>query len=174
MKLTKKELKIKYSFYCLIIAAFALLQNVGGLWFEIGGARCFFLIPAAILLSLGEDEKIAALLGLFAGILWDCVSAAHMVFNAIVLMLLCYVGSALVNFVFRNTARVGMAITTVGAFLYCVLYWLLIVLPRGTAGAGFSLLNFYLPSFLYTAFIGLLLALLLAPVKKKLNRGIAE
>lgn len=174
MKLSKRDLTIKYTVYCVIIAAAALLQNVSGLWLEIGGAHCFLVVPVVILLSLGEDERNAALLGLFGGILWDAVSAAHMGFNCILLMLLCYFAAALVNFVFRNIFRVAAVFSTVGAFTYCVMYWLLIVLPHGGEGAAMSLLWFYLPSFVYTAVIGLVLAVALSPVKSKLNKGITE
>ena len=41
MELTKKQATIKYCVYCLLIVIADLMQNVGGLWFEIGGARCF-------------------------------------------------------------------------------------------------------------------------------------
>ena len=66
MELTKKERTIKYVVYAVILCLLSLLQNVGGLWLEIGGARCFLLVPAAVLLSLDEDEKASALIGLFA------------------------------------------------------------------------------------------------------------
>ena len=55
MELTKKERTIKYVVYAVILCLLSLLQNVGGLWLEIGGARCFLLVPAAVLLSLDED-----------------------------------------------------------------------------------------------------------------------
>ena len=174
MELSKKDLTIKYAFYCLIIAASALLQNVSGLWFEIGGARCFFIIPTVVLLSLGEDEKNAAFLGLFAGFLWDAVSVSHMGFNCILLALLCYVSAALVNFMLRNTFWVAVVSAAVCTLLYCVLYWLLIVMTRGGEGAALSLLYFYLPSFIYTSAVGLALCALLAPVKEKLNKGFVE
>ncbi|MBE6719622.1 MAG: hypothetical protein E7571_03060 [Ruminococcaceae bacterium] len=174
MGLSKKDLTIKYTVYSLIVVAAALLQNVSGLWFEIGSARCFFIIPAVLLLSLGEDERTAAFLGLFAGMLWDSVSVAHMGFNCILLMLLCYVAAALVNFVFRNTFRVAVASTTIGTLIYCLLYWAVIVMPHGGAGAAFSLIRFYLPCFLYTSAVGFVLAVAFTPLKKKLNKGIVE
>ena len=174
MKLSKKDLTIKYACYCLILAVAALLQNVGGLWFEIGGARCFFVVPAAVLLSLGEDERTAAFIGLFAGFLWDCVSAAHMGFNCILLALLCYVSAALVNFVFRNTFWVGFVSACVCTFIHCVLYWLLVVMPHGGDGAALSLLYFYLPSFFYTAVIAFFISLAFSPLKEKLNKGVVE
>ena len=138
MELSKREKTIKYTFYCVILAAAALLQNVHGLWLQIGGARCFLLVPAVILLSLGEDERTAALLGLFAGFLWDCVSAA------------------------------------IATFVYCLLYWLIIVMPHGGDGSVLSLLYFYMPSFVYTAAVGVVLGMAFSPIKKKLNKGAAE
>ena len=174
MELSKKELTIKYTFYCLIIAAAALLQNVGGLWFELGGARCFFLIPTVVLLSLGEDEKNAAFLGLFAGFLWDAVSVSHMGFSFILLALLCYISASLVNFVLRNTYWVAAVSAAVCTLIYCVLHWLIIVMMRGGEGAAMSLVYFYLPSFLYISAIGLVLAMALSPIKKKLNKGFVE
>ena len=59
MQLTKREKKIKYSVYGAIIIALALLQNVSGLVPSLAGAKCFLLIPGAVLLSVGEDEKTA-------------------------------------------------------------------------------------------------------------------
>ena len=127
MELSKKDKTIKYTLYCVILAAAALLQNVHGLWFQIGSARCFFLVPVVLFLSLGEDERTAAFLGLFAGFLWDCVSAAHMGFNCIVLMVLCYIAAAVVNFLLRNTYWVAVVSAVICTFVYCILYWLFIV-----------------------------------------------
>ena len=83
MDLTRKQKTIKYICCCLLILLADLLQNVSGLLPEIGGARCFLIIPAVIILSFGESEISAALLGLFAGFLWDMSSAVHMGFNCI-------------------------------------------------------------------------------------------
>ena len=170
MELTKKEKTIKYAVYCLIIAAFSLLQNVGGLWFEIGGARCFFLIPVCVILGIDEDEKVSALLGLFAGFLWDCVSAHHMGFNCIYLMVLCYITSAFVTFVFRDTFWIEFSASAIISFIYVLAYWLIFVLRKGNEGSALSFLNFYFPCFIYTAALMPILYLILTPLKKKLNR----
>ena len=45
MKLTKKQATIKYCVYCLLIVIADLMQNVGGLWFEIGGAFLSSRLP---------------------------------------------------------------------------------------------------------------------------------
>ena len=69
--MSKRQQTIKYIFYCLIILICDLLQNVSGLFPEIYGARCFLLLPVSIILAMGEDERNGALIGLFAGLLWD-------------------------------------------------------------------------------------------------------
>ena len=81
--MSKRQQTIKYIFYCLIILICDLLQNVSGLFPEIYGARCFLLLPVSIILAMGEDERNGALLGLFAGLLWDLTSGVHMGFNCI-------------------------------------------------------------------------------------------
>ena len=100
MELTKKERTIKYVVYAVILCLLSLLQNVGGLWLEIGGARCFLLVPAAVLLSLDEDEKASALIGLFAGLLWDITAVHHMGFSCLFLMVACYIMSVLLTHIF--------------------------------------------------------------------------
>ena len=170
MELTKKDKIIKYSVYCLVIAAAALLQNVSGLFPEVFRARCFLLIPVSVLLGLDEDEKNAALLGLFAGFLWDMVSAHHMGFNCIFLMFFCYLSSALVTFVFRNTFWLGFVQSAAVTVIYCLLYWLLFVLPTGRVGALGALGAFYIPCAVYTCAVTLILCLILNPLIRKLNK----
>lgn len=171
MELTKRDKTIKYSVYAVVILTAALLQNVGGLLPQVFGARCFLLIPVAVLLSVSEEEKAAALLGLFAGVVWDAVSAQHRGYNAVFLMLVCYGASALVTFIFRNTFWFGVLCAVFAALLYVLVYWLLFVLPHAGQGAGSALGLFYLPCFVYTAVLSPLLMLLLSPLKTRLNKS---
>lgn len=169
MELTKKQKTIKYTVYCLLIALAALLQNTQGLWFEIGGARCFFLIPVAVVLGINEDERAAAFLGLFAGFLWDMVSAQHMGFNFIYLMLVCYITSSLVSYVIRDTFWVCAVSAIICTVLYCVLYWLIFIVFSGVHGAAESLGYFYIPCAIYTSVMSIILCLALNPLRKHLN-----
>lgn len=170
MQLTKKEKTIKYAVYCLIILGSALLQNIAGLWFEIGNARCFFLIPVTITLGINEDEKISALLGFFGGLLWDVVSAQHMGFNCIFLMLICYISSALITYLFVDTYWVSAICNTVGTGLYCLTYWVLFVAIGGSEGSAASIGYFYVPCFIYTSVIALGICWILREIKSYLNK----
>lgn len=171
MELTKRERTIKYVVYVVILCVLSLLQNVGGLWFEIGGARCFFLVPAAVLLSLDEDEKASALIGLFSGLLWDITSAHHMGFNCLFIMVVCYIMSVLLTHLFRATFWVGYVGAVLFTFLYVLIYWLVFVLIKGGDGAASAFFTFYLPSFFYTAVMAFVMNLVFVPLKKKLNKA---
>lgn len=167
MELTKKQKTTKYLVYALVILACHLLQNV--LITQGGAVRCFLLVPVCILLGLNEDERTAALLGLFGGLLWDSVSAQHRGFHAVCLMLLCYFTAATVVFVFRNTYLLGVIETVACVLVYCFVYWLVFILIRARSGAGGVLAGIYLPSALVTAALTPLIYLLLSPLKDKLN-----
>jgi rod shape-determining protein MreD len=169
MELTKKQRTIKYLVYCLLIAFAALLQNTD-LWFEIGGAHCFFIIPVTVLLGINEDERVSALLGLFAGFLWDTVSAQHMGFNFVYLSLVCYISSALVSYVFRDTFWVAVINAILCTVVYCIIYWFVFVFIKDSHGATVSLGCFYIPSAVYTSVMAVVLALILNPLKRKLNK----
>lgn len=167
MELTKNKKIIKYCVYGAVLLIAALLQNIGGLFFEIGRARCFFLIPACVLLGINEDEKNAALIGLFGGFLWDVVSAQHMGFNCIYLMFMCYCISALVTYIFRNTFLSGFIACAAVTVLYVLIYWILFVLIIKPEGAGTALGRFYIPCCIYTIILTPLIEMLIIPVKSK-------
>ncbi len=170
MKLTKRDKIKKYAVYFAFILAAALLQNVQNAWFSIGGARCFFLIPVAVLLGIDEDERTAAMLGLLSGIIWDTVSAQHMGFNAVFLMIVCYISSSLVTYLFRATYWVGVVSCAVSTLFYILTYWLLFVMAKGGDGAADSIWYFYIPCFIYTSVISLLLNPAIIAVKRRMNR----
>lgn len=170
MELTKKEKTIKYLCFALLIVAGALLQNVDGLWFSIGSARCFFLIPVTILLGVDEDERVAGVIGFCAGLLWDSISAQHMGFNCVFLMLICYLASSLISYLLVSTYWVKFALCFVGEVLYMMLYWLLFVVARGGDGAGASFGTYYLPCLLYTAIMTFAIVKLFEIIIRRLNK----
>lgn len=165
--MTKKQKTAKYVSFCLIILLCDLLQNTAGLFPEINGARCFLLLPASIILSMGEDEKYGALMGLFAGLLWDISSGVHMGFNAIYIMLMCFFSCALVTYIARNTFITNMICAILTTGVYCLLYWLFFIIIKGVDGGEMTLFTFYIPCMLYTFVITPILWLTLKPVKKK-------
>ena len=169
--MSKMQQTIKYIFYCFIILICDLLQNVSGLFPEIYGARCFLLLPVSIILAMGEDERNGALLGLFAGLLWDLTSGVHMGFNCIYIMLMCFFSSALVTYIARNIFITNMVSITVTTVLYAFIYWLFFIIIKGVSGGEMTLVTFYLPCVIYTLVLTPVIYLILRPIKRKLNQA---
>lgn len=167
MRHAMKHKQRKYLFYGLLILAAALLQNTAGLFPVLQGARCLLLLPVTILLALSEEEKTAALIGLFSGLIWDIHAPMHMGFNAIYLMLICFFAAAVCTHIARDIFITNMLAAFLGVFLYCALYWLLFIVLPGRGGAADTILTFYLPSAVYTACLAPVFWLCIKPLKKK-------
>ena len=153
--MSAKKQTVKYIIYCLIILGCDLLQNVQGLFPEVWGARCFLLLPVTIILAMGEDEKNGALLGLFAGLLWDLTSGVHMGFNCIA----------------RDIFITNFVSITVATVLYGFIYWLFFIIIKGVKGGEMTLVTFYIPCVIYTLVLTPLIYLILRPIKRKLNEA---
>lgn len=169
MELTTNQKIKKYIVYCLIIILADLLQNVSGLFPEIFGARCFLLLPIAIIFAMGEDYLGGTVIGLFAGLLWDLTASVHLGFNCIFIAFMCFIASALASNIVRDTFITNMISSVVTIFIYCVVYWLFFIIIKGVKGGEDTILSFYLPCGIYTAVFSPVLWLLLNPLKKKLN-----
>lgn len=169
MELSKKQKTIKYFCYCLMILLADLLQNTGGLFPQIFGARCFLLLPLAIILAMGEDIIASAFMGLFAGLLWDMSGAVHLGFNCIFIAVVCFLSSALVTYIVRDTFITNMICAALVIILYCFLYWLFFIVIKGVDGGEPTLFSFYIPCTIYTLILTPVIWLIMKPVKAKLN-----
>lgn len=168
--MTKRQKTIKYVCYCLIILLCDMLQNVGGLFPEIYGARCFLLLPVTIILATGEDEITGAVLGLFAGLLWDLTSGVHMGFNCIYIALMCFFSCALVTYIARDIFITNIVSISVATVLYGFLYWLFFIIIKGVSKGEMTLITFYIPCVIYTLVLSPLIYVILKPLKRKLNQ----
>lgn len=168
MELTRKQRTIKYICCFLVILLADLLQNVAGLFPEINGARCFLLIPAAIIFAMGENILSASFIGLFAGLLWDLSGTVHLGFNCIFITVFCLLASILTTYIARDTFITNMIMVGVTIIFYCLLYWLFFIEIKGIGGTA-VLFKFYLPCAVYTAVLSPVLWLILNAMKKKLN-----
>lgn len=169
MELSKKQKTMKYFCYCLMILLADLLQNTGGLFPQVFGARCFLLLPLAIILAMGEDIIASAFMGLFAGLLWDMSGAVHLGFNCIFIAVVCFLSSALVTYIVRDTFITNMICAALVIILYCFLYWLFFIVIKGVDGGETTLFSFYIPCAIYTLILTPVIWLIMKPVKAKLN-----
>ena len=91
-------------------------------------------------------------------------------FNSVILMLLCYITSAFVTFIFRDTFWIEAIATAVISFAYVLAYWLFFVLRKGVDGSAVAFFEFYFPCFIYTTLMMPIIYLVLTPIKRKLNK----
>lgn len=154
--------------YVILVCLAALIQNTSGLSIEIGGARCFLLLPVCMMIGIGEDERAAALIALFGGMLWDLSSAVHLGFNAIFMCIMCFFGAAFITYILRNTFITNFIFSTLFILLYCFLYWLMFIIIKNVKGAELSLFTFYIPSAIYTIAISPIVYAAIKSIKKKL------
>lgn len=173
MDLSYKQRTLKVVVYLILTALAALIQNTAGLTIEIGGARCFLLLPVCMILGSGEDERFAAVIALVGGMLWDLSSAVHLGFNAIYMCIMCFFGAALITYILRNTFITNFIFSVVFILIYCILYWLFFIIIKDVRGAELSLFTFYLPSALYTIVITPFIYLILRTIKNRLNKPIS-
>lgn len=170
MELTKKQRTIKYICCFFVILVSDLLQNVSGLFPEIAGSRCFLLLNTAVILAMGEGILAGSLIGLFAGLLWDMSGAVHMGFNCIFIMLFCLIASSLTSYIARDTFITNMIMTSLTVISYCLVYWLLFIVIKGSGNEAEILLKFYIPCGVYTLALSPVVWLILSPMKRKLNK----
>lgn len=170
MDLSYRQRVSKAVTYMIIIAVAALIQNTHGLTIELGGARCFLLLPVCMAIGIGEDELGAGLLGLFGGMLWDLTAARHYGFNAIFICLACFFCAALVTYYVRTTFLTDFIFSAVAIIAYCLLYWLFFIIIANMHGSELTLFSFYIPSAIYTIAVTPIIWFSLSPIKKILNK----
>ena len=98
------------------------------------------------------------------------VLGAALGFNALFIMTACYILSVLITHLLRATFWLGVCASALTSLLYCIVYWLVFIVPKGGDGAISTLWSFYLPSFVYTSAVSFLMNLLFVPLKRKLNK----
>lgn len=150
MRNNTKKLIVRYFFYILAILALHILQNTQSFLPQVFGVRAMPLIPMAVCLGMFERKYAGAVLGLFAGALWDSVSPVGDGFNALVLMIIAASCGLLINVLMRNHMLTALILVSASLLIYVGLYILFFVVSRGYDSVSYLFLRYYLPSCLYS------------------------
>lgn len=140
----------KYAVYILLLLAAHLLQNSLRIFPEIFGVRPALLISAAVAFSMFEGELIGASLGLFAGALWDTVTATADGYNALFLMVACAFCGVLLRVFLRNNILTYLLMNTFVTVVYFATYVIFFITSQGVAGGFWIFLRYYLPMTVYS------------------------
>ncbi|MCI9551949.1 rod shape-determining protein MreD [Acutalibacter intestini] len=156
---------IRYLAYTLELLVLFMLQQTPGLLPTISGVRPVLVLPAAVVMAMFEEEVPAMAFGIVAGLFCDFGLSGALGFHALVLGVLCFFVSLLVQAYMRVnmvtavlTGLWTMAVTLGGQWLYT--YYFHYSLP------GYALTHHYVPKFFYT--------MLFVPLLYLLNKGLSE
>ena len=159
-------------FRCFILAFIIVLvataQNTLSMVFQIGGARCFIIVPVVVAVGMFENEGTSAFLGLFAGMLIDMVSGVQMGYNAIILCFTALCCSLFVSNIMRSTILTSLIFNSISIVVYVVLYWLFFMIFAGVEDGAKSLFTFYLPSAVYTFIVSPFIFSFIRAIRKRL------
>lgn len=128
----------------------ALLQNTDGLLPSVFGFRAMPLIPAVVCIAMFERELPGMFFGVFAGLLWDCVSPVGGNLYAILLAIFAFTCGALITHLMRNNILTALLLSGSASVLHMLLFFLKEYIFSGRFDGAYKLLTFYIPSLIYT------------------------
>lgn len=170
---TKVKLK-RYLIYILILLAAHLLQNTFAIFPAIVSVKPVLIISAAVCISMFEGELIGGAAGLFAGALWDTVTASADGYNALFLMIACALCGTLLRIYMRNNIVTYIIMNTGITLFYFLTYILFFVTAQGIDGAWVLFLRYYLPMTVYSLVLTPLWYILIRTVNRKFAYGYTE
>ena len=135
--------------FVLFIVISAILQNTGSRFDGVFSAHAFLLIPLVVAISMFEREITSAILGAFAGLLWD-LSAGLDGYNMLLIMLICAVSSILISRLMRNNIVTAVVLGVTAVAVYIFFYILIYIVLDGGGYPLSQIFRFYLPSFILT------------------------
>lgn len=168
-KHAKGRAVLKVILLVLIIFIVFIVQNTNGMPNHIGRGRFFFLIPLVICIGITQSVATSTWLGLFAGMLWDCVSAELPGFHSIALLCFGCASALIIEHLFRCNIVTAIAMCSAGTVLYCFMYWFFFLWLPDVSGAASAFVAVYLPTIFLTAVTAPLFYWLVSFVSKRLR-----
>ena len=150
MRRNTKLLIVRRLIFALVILITHVLQNSSGLVPTVFGARAFLIIPLVVCIAMFERELAGALLGLFAGALWDGVSGTGDGYYALFFMAVGAICGFLINVLMRNHLLTAIILCAFSALAFSGMYTVFFITAQGVDSGGYLFLRYYLPSCVYT------------------------
>ncbi len=92
----------KWTLYVLLLLLCAVMQTTPGL-FQIGDVKPIFILPLCIAIAAYEGEFAGALFGAFGGMMWDYTAGVIIGIFAVMLLVLCFLVSLMIQLYLRCT-----------------------------------------------------------------------
>lgn len=139
----------RHTLYAALLLVLHTLQNTGGLFPTPYATHAWLLIPAVVCVGMCERERAGLFYGLLAGLLWDSLLLGSNYYT-IFLCLAGYLCGSLTRRLMRNNIMTACLLSAAFLLLFTFGRWLLAIgFQLGTHTLR-MLLQFYLPSCLYS------------------------
>ena len=145
---TKLKRFLFVSIYLIACVFIILLQSSGLLTLQIVTASALLVLPAVAYGGFCFGCYIGAFIGFVCGVLTDAVSSTTY-FNTVALMVLGFACGIIMTYLFNRNLAAACVLCPSVSFLYFFSKWLIVYAFKDPA-SGFVLLNYTLPSFIYT------------------------
>lgn len=156
---------LRYIAYTIEIIVLFIIQQTPGFIPSIYGILPTLLIPIACSIAMFEGPICSLLYGVFCGFLLDYGGNTIYGFYALILGLICFIISFLVQDLFHNNFLTGLIMALVAIIIVVFLQWLFFYVLKGYDSIGYALYRHYLPRVAYT--------FVLVPLFYFFNRGFA-
>lgn len=156
---------IRYTAFAVEIILCSVMQSIPALSPEIFGGRPVLLIPAVLTIAVFIGEVPAVLFGMAGGILADSAYSGPMGYYGIMLAVLGYIVSVLMDNYIKTNLLTTMLAAVIGIPVIISGYFLFYYIAAGYGDAGYYYLMHIVPEIVYT--------LILVPVFYGINRWIA-
>ena len=151
-----KKVYIRRTLFVLLIAVTAAFQHTGGAIPTVFGAKAMILIPAVVAVSMFQKSMSGLVFGAFAGILWDFATVRGDGFFSVMLALTGYLTCVLMTYYLRNNIYSATIISFAANIIVNTCYWFIFIFLKGYDDSVQLLLDFYLPSAVYSSLFILL------------------
>lgn len=141
---------LRYIAYTIEIIVFFMIQQTPGLIPSFYGILPTLLIPIACSIAMFEGPICSLLYGVFSGFLLDYGANCTFGFHALILGLICFIISFLVQDVFHNNFLTGLIMMLAAILIVILLQWLFLYIIKGYDSIGYVLYRHYLPRAAYT------------------------
>ncbi len=156
---------VKYTAFSLEILLSYIIQSTPGLTLEVFGGRPVLMLPIAMTVAIFEGEIPAIVFGVICGLMADSGYSGPMGYYAIMLAILCYIVSILMENYIRTNLLTAVLIGAVSIPVIIVVQFLLFYVAMGYGYAWEYFAAHYISRIIYTfAFV---------PVYYGINRFIA-
>ena len=167
MNYSRAKVIISFVGYLVICLGLSLLQSTGILTLQIKTASALLVLPAVIYAGYYYGDTLGGIIGFVAGALTD-VYASTLCYNTIILAFIGFSCGFITSHYFNKNVSAAVVLNVVVSALYFFVKWILFYAFRDPT-PHLILLNYTLPSIIYTGVVGIVIYFLANPILNRIQ-----